>query len=271
MVRRNQPILIILSTAAKTGKPDAEPPLAASRDRRRGLGSPRILRRLHGRRGANLAASLQQIAHYQIHMNRPAQAMIQSPDDGRVLFSGLRFQVVELHQQTADGRSLPREAIIHPGAVVIVPMVDRDRVCLIRNERVAVGRTLIELPAGTLDREEPPRTTAVRELQEETGFTAKRWHELPGFFMSPGILCERMHVFVAEDLTAGAPAREMGENIDNLCVSWAEALAMVDRGEIEDAKTICGLLMWERRRPMASSAPHAAGGPLPGGVGERRD
>jgi ADP-ribose pyrophosphatase len=66
--------------------------------------------------------------------------------------------------------------------------------------------------------------------------------------MSPGILQERMHAFVAERLTAGDHAREAGENIDNLVVPWTEAIAMVERGEIEDAKTICALLMWERLR-----------------------
>jgi ADP-ribose pyrophosphatase len=66
--------------------------------------------------------------------------------------------------------------------------------------------------------------------------------------MSPGILRERMHVFVAEGLTAGDPAREAGENIDNLIVRWEDALRMVQSGEIEDAKTICGLLLWDRLR-----------------------
>jgi len=169
----------------------------------------------------------------------------QSP---RVLFQGARFSVVELDQRLADGRRAARQAIMHPGAVVIVPLLPDDRVCLIRNERIAVGKTLVELPAGTLDRPEPPRQTAERELAEETGYSAARWRELPGFYMSPGILCERMHVFVAEDLTAGDPAREAGEIIDNLVVPWSEALAMVERGDIEDAKTICALLVWDRLR-----------------------
>ena len=134
---------------------------------------------------------------------------------------------------------------------MIVPLLAGDRVCLIRNERVAVGKTLIELPAGTIDPPEEPVTTAVRELQEETGFAATQWQELPGFFMSPGILRERMHVFVAEGLSEGAPARESGEDIDNLIVAWDEALAMIDRGEIEDAKTICALLACDRRRRLA--------------------
>jgi ADP-ribose pyrophosphatase len=169
------------------------------------------------------------------------------PDDN-LLLAASRFRVVERQAPSADGGSVARQVVLHPGAVVLIPLMDGDRVCLIRNERIAVGKTLVELPAGTLEPPEPPATTAIRELKEETGFAAARWRELPGFFMSPGILNERMHVFVAEQLTAGEPEREAGENIDNLIVPWDEALAMIDRGEIEDAKTIAALLMWERMR-----------------------
>lgn len=169
-------------------------------------------------------------------------------DDARLLLATPRFRVVEVDQKMADGAVRPRQVILHPGAVLIIPMVDSDHVCLIRNERVAVGKTLVELPAGTIDPPDPPHATAIRELREETGYAAARWRELPGFFMSPGILRERMHVFVAEGLTPGAPEREAGENIDNLVVPWSEALAMAVRGEIEDAKTLCGLLMWDRLR-----------------------
>jgi ADP-ribose pyrophosphatase len=174
--------------------------------------------------------------------------MNDAPVSGKVLFAASRFRVAEVEQRTPDGRILPRQIVLHPGAVVIVPLLDGDRVCLIRNERVAVGKTLIELPAGTLDHAEPTLATAKRELQEETGYTASEWQELPGYYMSPGILQERMHLFVAEGLTAGDPALEEGENIDKLIVSWDEALAMIDRGEIEDAKSIAGLLVWDRRR-----------------------
>ncbi len=169
-------------------------------------------------------------------------------DDQRLLFQGTRFRVVETQQRLPDGSTAPPQVILHPGAVLILPLVGPDRVCLIRNERVAVGKTLIELPAGTLEGPEDPRLAAERELAEETGYTAARWRELPGFFMSPGILRERMHVFVAEDLTPGDPAREAGENIDNLIKPWSEALAMAERGEIEDAKTLCALMMWDRVR-----------------------
>lgn len=174
--------------------------------------------------------------------------MSRDPQSERLLLTPPRFRVVEVQARSADGRSVARQIVVHSGAVIIIPLVENDRVCLIRNERVAVDKTLIELPAGTIDPPDPPSATAVRELQEETGFTAARWRELPGFYMSPGILNERMHVFVAEGLTAGDPSREAGENIDNLIVPWDEALAMIDRGEIEDAKTIAALLKWERLR-----------------------
>lgn len=171
------------------------------------------------------------------------------PPEPSILFTARRFQVVEHSQSLPDGQLVTRQVVVHPGAVAIIPLLPDNRVCLIRNYRVAVGKSLIELPAGTIDRNEPPAETAIRELREETGYTAARWHKLPPFFMSPGILNERMHLFVAEGLTAGATAREPGEDIDNLIVPWAEALAMVERGDIEDAKTLVGILQWERLRP----------------------
>lgn len=166
-----------------------------------------------------------------------------------ILLATPKFRVVEYVFPATDGKpEVRRQVIEHPGAVTIIPLVDGDLVCLVRNYRVAVGKTLIELPAGTLEADEPPLATAQRELQEETGYTAERWRELPAFFMSPGILHERMHLFVAEELTAGPPAREPGEEIDNLVVPWPEAVAMAERGEIEDAKTLVGILLWDRLR-----------------------
>jgi len=169
-------------------------------------------------------------------------------NEPKLLLEASRFRVVEHTQTLGNGQVVRRQVVVHPGAVTIIPLLEGDRVCLIRNYRVAVGKSLIELPAGTIDNNEPPAVTAVRELQEETGFTATRWRELPPFFMSPGILNERMYLFVAEGLTQGETAREAGEEIDNLMVPWQEAVAMAQRGEIEDAKTLVGILQWERLR-----------------------
>jgi ADP-ribose pyrophosphatase len=167
----------------------------------------------------------------------------------QVLLTTPRFRVEERVFADANHQTeVRRQVIIHPGAVTILPLTEKGEVCLIRNHRVAVGQTLIELPAGTLEPGEPPQRTATRELREETGYTAKRWRELPPFYMSPGILNERMHLFVAEDLTPGPPAREAGEQIENLLVPWSEAVAMAERGEIEDAKTLVGILLWNHLR-----------------------
>jgi len=153
-----------------------------------------------------------------------------------------------MKQASADGMTHEREIIVHPGSVVVLPLVDPNRVCLIRNFRVAVGEALIELPAGTLEPGEDPLQTAGRELAEETGYRAGKLEKLSEFYMSPGILCERMHLFLANELTPGQEGREPGEEIENLVVSWTEALRMAQCGEIRDAKTLVGLLYYERFR-----------------------
>jgi ADP-ribose pyrophosphatase len=170
------------------------------------------------------------------------------PLERKTLLVTRRFQVEELQQPAADGSLHARQVVRHPGAVAVVPLVDDDHVCLIRSYRVAVEQTLIEIPAGTLEPNEPPETTAGRELIEETGYIAGRLEMLHSFLLSPGILDERMHLFVARDLQPGPTARETGEEIENLVVSWSEALAMIDRGEIQDAKSLVGLLWWNRVR-----------------------
>lgn len=140
-----------------------------------------------------------------------------------------------------------KETIRHPGAVTIVPFIDDEHVCLIRNDRMAVGQTLIELPAGTLEEGEDPIDAAHRELTEETGYRAEVIEHLDSFWMSPGILNERMHLFLARGLTAGSTKLEADERIETFIVRWREALDMVDRGIIQDAKTIIGLLYYDRR------------------------
>lgn len=159
-----------------------------------------------------------------------------------------RFDVVKVTRQLANGQTKSREVVRHPGSVVILPQLDDGRVCLIRNHRVAVGRTLVELPAGTLEPDEAPALCAARELTEETGFQAAQLEHVISFFAAPGILDELMHLYLATDLTAGTPCREDGEEIENLVVSWEDALSLIDDGTIQDAKTILGLLIVHRQR-----------------------
>ena len=159
-----------------------------------------------------------------------------------VLFQGQRFRVERAVQTMPDGSRHVREVVRHPGAVVILPLLDDGRICFVRNYRVAVGQTLIELPAGTLEPDEDPAQTALRELAEETGYRAGRIEHLLTFCTSPGILDEQMHLYLATALQPGPMALEAGEDIQPLLCSWEEALALVRRGDIHDAKTLVGLL-----------------------------
>ena len=155
------------------------------------------------------------------------------------------FRVERLSYETRSGAAMIRDVVRHPGSVVIVPRLDDGGICLIKNFRVSVNQTLIELPAGTLEPPEPPTECAHRELIEETGYRAAEMRKIGSFFPAPGILDEEMHLFLATGLTAGEHARELGEEIENHVVSLEAARAMIGDGTIKDAKTIIGLLLIE--------------------------
>ena len=159
-----------------------------------------------------------------------------------------RFRVVKVRQTLGDGAVREREVVRHPGAVTILPMIDDAHVCLIRNFRPAINETLIELPAGTIDPGEDPQSTAARELLEETGYAAGKLTLLQSFFLSPGILDERMRLYLATDLVEQEPQREPGEEISNLILAWEDAVALVFDQQIHDAKTITGLLYYDHLR-----------------------
>lgn len=172
--------------------------------------------------------------------------MIDPPErvvDSRLVYEGrivcFRVDRVEL----PDGSLTIREIVGTPGAVVIVPLTDDGQVRLVRQYRSAIGQFLLELPAGTLEPNEPPEQAAPRELAEETGDRAARWQRLTGFFTVPGICDEYLHLFLATGLASGLTNQESDEFIEVVTLPLAEALAMVRRGEIRDAKTIIGLLM----------------------------
>ncbi|MBN1395464.1 MAG: NUDIX hydrolase [Pirellulales bacterium] len=164
-----------------------------------------------------------------------------------ILFQGKIFRVEQVLQTTPDGKEHVRQVVRHPGAVVVLPLLDDGRVCLVRNYRAAVDESLIELPAGTLEPNEPPEDTARRELAEETGYRAGRIERLLIFYMSPGILDERMHLFLADRLRPGPTALEAGEDIQTLLFTWDETMQMVRRGEIRDSKTLVSLLFYKDR------------------------
>lgn len=165
----------------------------------------------------------------------------------QVLYKGSKVHL-ELHrlEDEVTEKVTKREIVVHPGAVVILPLLDDGRVLLIRNRRYTVGQVLIELPAGTLEKGEDPMNCAGRELLEETGYLAGRLQVIGSFYSSPGILTEKLYAFVALELEKQKPALEEGEDIEPMPVPFEEAISMIGAGQIFDAKTIATLLMFER-------------------------
>ena len=157
--------------------------------------------------------------------------------------------------ERADGSRAKREIVGHPGAVAILAIDPDDRVLLVRQFRVAAGRALLEVPAGTLDA--APRTGAAedhaaaarRELEEETGYRAGSWRHLASFWTAPGFATELMHLWLATDLTP-ADADRLGPDEDERLelerLPFPDAVAAVEDGEIADAKSIVALLWLDR-------------------------
>jgi ADP-ribose pyrophosphatase len=172
-----------------------------------------------------------------------------------VIYHGSRIEVALVPIRRTDGTDAERELVVHPGAVALVPLVDEEHVCLVENERYAAGKTLLEVPAGTIDPGESPELTAERELVEETGFRAGRISRIREWFVSPGFLTERMYLFLCEDLTAGPTQLEPDERLRPVIVRWDDAVAMALDGRIEDAKSIIALLVCDRLRTHGVARP----------------
>ena len=136
-----------------------------------------------------------------------------------------------------------REVVRHGGSAVIVPVHDDGTVVLVRQYRHPAVRYLLEAPAGTLAEGERPEVGAARELEEELGLLAARLEKLSEFFVSPGFLEEKMWVFLATGLSEGTQQLDEDEVLDIVRLPIADALEMITSGEIQDAKTIIGLML----------------------------
>ena len=146
-----------------------------------------------------------------------------------------------------------REVVHHAGSAVIVPVFDDGTVALVRQYRHPVVRYLLEAPAGTLADGERPEVGADRELQEELGLIAGNMEKLSEFFVSPGFCEEKMWVYLATELVQGQQRLEEDELLDVVRLPMSEALEMITSGEIQDAKTIIGLMLAAPRVGMSLS------------------
>lgn len=161
------------------------------------------------------------------------------------------LRLLEETVATPDGDEITRYVVRHPGAVVIVPLDEAERVVLVRQHRVAVGRELLEVPAGKREPDEAPEGTAARELAEEVGLSAGRTVPLARFYNSPGFCDEHTHVYLGLDLRSAASDHEAKAEERHMTVErhgLDECLDLVATGEIADAKTVVGVALAALRR-----------------------
>lgn len=162
--------------------------------------------------------------------------------DSTKIFKGRVFSVTVDTVQEGNV-TYQREVVHHPGSAVIIPVFADDTVALVKQYRHPAVRYLLEAPAGTLNDRETPDVGAARELEEELGLIAGRLEKLSEFFVSPGFCEEKMWVYLATELTPSTQRLEDDEILEVLRLPFSQALEMIGDGEIEDAKTIIGLML----------------------------
>lgn len=160
----------------------------------------------------------------------------------RSVFTGRIVEVTLEPVRLPNGCETEFEIVHHPGGAAVVALDAQRRVCLLHQYRHAVDDWLWELPAGKRDHGEAPQSTARRELQEEAGVHAARWHSLGHMISSPGVFTEVVYLYLARELEFGATAVEAHEVFERHWLDFDEAIGKAERGEFNDAKTVIGLL-----------------------------
>ncbi|KAF3362438.1 ADP-ribose pyrophosphatase [Chlamydiales bacterium STE3] len=158
------------------------------------------------------------------------------------IFKGSRIDLYLVNQITRNGERHQREVVMHPGAVVILPLLNENEILFIRNYRIATGEILLELPAGTLEKGEQPVETAKRELLEETGYACSYIESLNCFYTTPGFCNERMYAFWAKNLHFLGQKLDPSEEIKTESLTLEKASDYIREGVIKDGKTIATFL-----------------------------
>lgn len=164
-----------------------------------------------------------------------------------VFYKGKVFDLKIDEIEYESGNKGIREVAVHPGGAVIVPVTKEGKIILVTQFRYPFQKELMEFPAGKLDKDEHPLKCAERELEEETGFKAGKIKKLGEIYTAPGYCTEVLHIYMAKDLTAGNHNREKGElgmQIHKFTINEVEE--KIGKGEIVDAKTICGIYHLKR-------------------------
>lgn len=170
--------------------------------------------------------------------------------DRREIYRGRVFDLTvdRFVDDDGDDREFEIEIVHHSGGAAVLPIDANGDVILIRQWRYALGRTLLEVPAGRIEPGDDPAATAGRELEEEAGYSAGTIEPLGSILVAPGYTTERIYLFVATNLTSVPPRPDEDERIEVVRMPFDEALARIDRGEIDDGKTTVALLRAAARR-----------------------
>ena len=163
------------------------------------------------------------------------------------IFKGAVFEVERDRLLEENGIEIVREVVRHPGGAGALPLFDDGRVALVKQYRHPARRELLEIPAGRIEVGETPEMCAAREVEQEIGFRAGRMEKLAEFYSTPGFCEEKLHVYLATDLTPSSQALDHDEWVEVVYLPFAEAAQMLERGEIEDSKTIIALLLAVKR------------------------
>jgi ADP-ribose pyrophosphatase len=165
----------------------------------------------------------------------------------QLVFNGKIFRVIITDVELADGRHARRDIVRHFGGCAVAALSSNGEIALVSQYRTAMGKRMLELPAGKRDKDEDPLFCARRELVEETGLFAKDWQKLGEYVASPGFCDEVIHLFLARDFDFGDQALDEDEEIDVIWMPLERAVGMIMSGEISDGKTISGIFMARER------------------------
>lgn len=165
--------------------------------------------------------------------------------ESKIVFDGQLLKVYCDKVELPNGKEASREFIKHPGAVAVVPITEDGKIVLVRQYRHPIGKTMLEVPAGKLDKGEQPDECALRELEEETGYIANNIKKMASIYTTPGFTDEVIHLYKADNLKLSKQCPDEDEFLDVEVYTKEEVKMMITNGTINDSKSMLAILLAE--------------------------